>query len=78
MCSKVDNDVSLVTIESHRRRQPDEGNVVCQQEGVPVLMGEEVPAGHADLTGLVLANVVGTHDDIDESGAETSRCCDCG
>ena len=51
--------------------QLDEGEVVGEQERVPVLVGEELVRSHADLTVFVLADVVSTHHHIHEASAES-------
>ena len=61
----------LCTIELNGGWKLDEGNVVGEEPGVPVLVGEEGAGDHGDLGVLLLADVVGAHDDLDEAGAET-------
>ena len=74
---RVDSSINILTIERRWWWQSDHRDIVCQEEGVPVLMDKEISANHWYLWRFIDTDVMGTHDHFYKASAETSRCWNC-
>lgn len=64
---------SDVAVHGRVLGEGDQGEVVSQGIPAPAFMHHVVPAGHLDLRGFVLHDVVRTHDYLDARGAEKHK-----